>query len=168
MRAVLQRVHHARVTVDDAETGVIGPGLLVYLGIAPADGPAEVEWCARKVAEMRLFPGEPGTEAAERPDRSVEETGGAVLLVSQFTLYADTRRGRRPAFTDAAPPEVAAPLVDAVRDALRARGLRVEEGRFGAHMLVESANDGPVTIILDSADRDRPRRGGSEPRAPRG
>lgn len=164
MRAVLQRVHHARVTVanaagESAETGAIGPGLLVYLGVAPDDGPAEVDWCARKIAGLRLFPGEPDTEAADRPDRSVEETGGAVLLVSQFTLYADTRRGRRPAFIDAAPPEVAAPLVDAVRDALRSRGLRVEEGRFGAHMLVESANDGPVTIILDSADRERPRRG---------
>jgi len=174
MRAVIQRVHRARVTVEGVETGAIEAGLLVYLGIAPADGPAEVEWCARKIAEMRLFPraapsagerasGAGGTDAEARPDRSIEEIaaaeGGAVLLVSQFTLYADTRRGRRPAFLDAAPPEVAAPLVDAVRDALRSRGLRVEEGRFGAHMLVESANDGPVTIILDSADRERPRRG---------
>ncbi len=159
MRAVIQRVLRARVTVAGAETGAIEAGLLVYLGIAPDDGPAEVDWCARKIAEMRLFAGEPGTEAAERPDRSVEDIGGAVLLVSQFTLYADTRRGRRPAFTEAAGPEIAAPLVEAVRDALRSRGLQVEEGRFGAHMVVESANDGPVTIILDSADRDRPRRG---------
>lgn len=164
MRAVIQRVHRARVTVEDVETGSIEAGLLVYLGIAPADGPVEVDWCARKIAEMRLFPGEPDSDAADRPDRSVEDIaasdgGGAVLLVSQFTLYADTRRGRRPAFTEAAPPEIAAPLVDAVRDALRARGLRVAEGRFGAHMLVESVNDGPVTIILDSADRERPRRG---------
>lgn len=150
MRAVVQRVHRARVTVEGAETGAIDAGLLVYLGVAPGDGPSEVDWCARKIAELRLFPGVEGTEAAERMDRSVEEIGGAVLLVSQFTLYADTRRGRRPAFTDAAPPEVAAPLVDAVRDALRARGLRVEEGLFGAHMLVESENDGPVTIIVDS------------------
>lgn len=159
MRAVIQRVLRARVTVAGAETGAIEAGLLVYLGIAPDDGPAEVDWCARKIAEMRLFAGEPGTEAAERPDRSVEDIGGAVLLVSQFTLYADTRRGRRPAFTEAAGPEITAPLVEAVRDALRSRGLQVEEGRFGAHMVVESANDGPVTIILDSADRDRPRRG---------
>ena len=162
MRAVVQRVHRARVTILDEmgegiETGAIDAGLLVYLGIAPGDGPSEVEWCARKIAELRLFPGVEGTDAAERMDRSVEEAGGAVLLVSQFTLYADTRRGRRPAFTDAAPPEVAAPLVDAVRDALRARRLRVAEGRFGAHMLVESENDGPVTITLDSADRERPR-----------
>ncbi|RLT38544.1 MAG: D-tyrosyl-tRNA(Tyr) deacylase [Chloroflexi bacterium] len=156
MRAVVQRVLRARVTVEDAVTGAIDAGLLVYLGIAPADGPAEVEWCARKIAEMRLFPG----DAADRMDRSVENLGaaGAVLLVSQFTLYADTRRGRRPAFTDAAQPSIAAPLVEAVGNALRARGLRVEEGRFGAHMLVDSENDGPVTIILDSTDRERPRR----------
>ena len=165
MRAVVQRVHRARVTILDEmgegiETGAIDAGLLVYLGIAPGDGSSEVEWYARKIAELRLFPGAPGSDAADRMDRSVEDLGpdGAVLLVSQFTLYADTRRGRRPAFTDAAPPDLAAPLVDAVRDALRTRGLRVEEGRFGAHMLVESVNDGPVTIILDSADRDRPRR----------
>ena len=159
MRAVLQRVRSARVSVDGSVTGAIEAGLLVYLGIAPDDGPTEVGWCARKIAEMRLFPGEPGSEGADRPDRSVEDVAGSVLLVSQFTLYADTRRGRRPAFIDAASPEIAAPLVDAVRDALRQRGLRVEEGRFGAHMLVESENDGPVTIILDSADRERPRRG---------
>ena len=157
MRAVIQRVRSARVTVEGVSTGVIDRGLLVYLGIAPTDGSAEVEWCARKIAEMRLFPGELGTGAAGRMDRDVGAAGGAVLLVSQFTLYADTRRGRRPAFTDAAPPDVAAPLVDAVRDALRARGLRVEEGQFGAHMIVEGENDGPVTIIIDSADRERPR-----------
>ena len=166
MRAVVQRVRRARVTISGAsgervETGAIEAGLLVYLGIASGDGPAEVDWCARKIAELRLFPGAggaSGAEAADRIDRSVDEAGGAVLLVSQFTLYADTRRGRRPSFTDAAAPQIAAPLVQAVGDALRARGLRVAEGRFGAHMLVESENDGPVTIILDSADRDRPRR----------
>ncbi|MDP2327197.1 MAG: D-aminoacyl-tRNA deacylase [Dehalococcoidia bacterium] len=152
MRAVVQRVSRARVTVEGDLTGEIGPGLLVYLGIGPEDGPREVEWAARKVAEMRIFPDEAG-----RFDRSVEETGGAVLVVSQFTLYADTRKGRRPAFTDAAPPEVAAPLVEAVMATLRARGLRVEGGRFGAHMLVEAVNDGPVTIVLDSTDLDRPR-----------
>ena len=92
-------------------------------------------------------------------DRSVAETGGAVLVVSQFTLYAGTRKGRRPAFTDAAPPEVAAPLIERCMEALRARGLRVEGGRFGAHMLVDAVNDGPVTIILDSEEMGRPRRG---------
>lgn len=109
---------------------------------------------AKKLAEIRIFPDDAG-----RFDRSVEDTGGAILVVSQFTLYADTRRGRRPAFTDAAPPELAAPLVEAVMAALRARGIPVQGGRFGAHMLVDAVNDGPVTILLDSADLDRPRRG---------
>ncbi|MSQ30719.1 MAG: D-tyrosyl-tRNA(Tyr) deacylase [Dehalococcoidia bacterium] len=159
MRAVVQRVLHARVTVsgdggDDVETGAIEGGLLVYLAVAPADTAVEADWMARKVAELRLFVGDGGFL-----DRSVQEAGGAVLLVSQFTLYADTRRGRRPDFTAAAPPDLAAPLVEAVAAVLRARGLRVAEGRFGAHMRVDSANDGPVTILLDSADRDRPRRG---------
>ena len=119
MRAVIQRVRRARVTVEGVQTGAIDGGLLIYLGVAPTDGPAEVDWCARKIAEMRLFSGEPDGDAADRMDRSVEDLAtsgsgdGAVLLVSQFTLYADTRRGRRPAFTDAAPPDVAAPLVDA-------------------------------------------------------
>ncbi|MEX2445964.1 MAG: D-aminoacyl-tRNA deacylase [Dehalococcoidia bacterium] len=154
MRAVIQRVTHARVSVEGVACGAIEQGLLVYLAAAPDDSTVEVEWFARKLAELRIFPGEAG-----RMDRSVEDAGGAVLLISQFTLYADTRRGRRPAFTDAAPPEVAAPLIDATAEALRTRGLRVEQGLFGAQMLVESENDGPVTIILDSADRDRPRRG---------
>ena len=154
MRAVVQRVLRARVTVDGAETGAIEDGLLVYVAVAPEDTSTEVEWMARKLAELRLFEGANGFL-----DRSVEEAGGAVLLVSQFTLYADTRRGRRPDFTGAARPEVAAPLIDAVAVALRARGLHVAEGRFGAHMVVDATNDGPVTILLDSADLDRPRRG---------
>jgi len=161
MRAVVQRVSRASVTVDAEVTGRIGPGLLVYLGIGPHDGDAEVEWLTKKVAELRIFPDDQG-----RFDRSVEDAGegteervaGSVLVVSQFTLYADTRKGRRPAFTDAAPPEIAAPLVERVMDAFRAKGLTVAGGRFGAHMLVEAVNDGPVTIILDSDDRDRPRR----------
>lgn len=153
MRAVVQRVARARVAVDGETTGQVALGLLVYLGIAPGDGPDEVEWAAKKIAELRIFPDERG-----RFDRSVEDVGGSVLLVSQFTLYADTRRGRRPAFTAAAAPEIAAPLVEAVRAALAGRGLAVETGRFGAHMLVESVNDGPVTILLDSADREWPRR----------
>lgn len=144
----------ARVTVDGATIGEIDSGLLVYLGIGPQDSEHEVEWVARKVAELRIFPDEQG-----RFDRSVEDAGGAVLIVSQFTLYADTRRGRRPAFTDAAPPDVAAPLVEAVMEALRVRGITVQGGRFGAHMLVDAVNDGPVTILLDSDDLGRPRRG---------
>ena len=154
MRAVVQRVTRARVTVDGATIGEIDSGLLVYLGIGPQDSEHEVEWVARKVAELRIFPDEQG-----RFDRSVEDAGGAVLIVSQFTLYADTRRGRRPAFTDAAPPDVAAPLVEAVMEALRVRGITVQGGRFGAHMLVDAVNDGPVTILLDSDDLGRPRRG---------
>ena len=150
MRAVAQRVARAQVSVDGAVTGAIGPGLLVYLAAAPADGEREVEWCARKLAELRIFPDDAG-----RMNRSVAEARGAVLLISQFTLYADTRRGRRPSFFDAAPPEVAESLVAAVGDALCAHGLQVEGGRFGAHMLVEAVNDGPVTILLDSAG-DRP------------
>ena len=153
MRAVVQRVRHARVSVDGTATGTIEGGLLVYVAAAPGDGDVEVAWLARKLAELRIF-----ADAQGLMNRSVEESGGAVLLVSQFTLYADTRRGWRPAFTGAAAPEVAAPLIEATAAALRARGLRVEQGRFGAHMLVESENDGPVTIILDSADRERPRR----------
>lgn len=158
MRAVIQRVTRARVTVDDALTGAIDAGLLVYLGIGPDDTRSEVEWAAKKIAELRIFP-----DADGRFDRSVEGAGGAVLVVSQFTLYADMRRGRRPAFTDAAPPDVAAPLVEAVMDALRARGLEVQGGRFGTHMLVDAVNDGPVTIILDSADLARPRRSQKSP-----
>lgn len=157
MRAVMQRVLRASVTVDGLPTGSIEGGLLVYLGVAPNDGDAEVEWFARKVSEMRVLEG--AGERAGQMDRSVGEAGGVVLVVSQFTLYADTRRGRRPSFVDAAPPEVAAPLVQRCMEALRARGLRVEGGRFGAHMLVDAVNDGPVTILLDSEEMGRPRRG---------
>lgn len=153
MRAVIQRVSRARVTVEGDPTGSIDHGLLVYLGIGPQDGDREVSWMASKVADLRIFPDEMG-----RFDRSVSDISGSVLVVSQFTLYADTRRGRRPSFTDAAPPEVAAPLVERVMDALRERGLSVEGGRFGAHMLVDAVNDGPVTILLDSRDLDRGRR----------
>lgn len=166
MRAVLQRVFSARVTVGDSslhafhgedELGAIGPGLLVYIGVADGDGVTEAAWLARKIAELRLFPAEPAEhiEAVRRPqsfERSLKDTGGGALLVSQFTLLADTRHGRRPAFVTAAAPEVAVPLIDAVADALIARGIEVVRGRFGAHMRVASVNDGPVTILLDSAD----------------
>ena len=149
MRAVLQRVTHARVVVDGEVVGAIEAGLLVYLGVAQGDGPAQAEWLARRVAELRLFP-DTTPEGARSMERSLVDAGGAALVVSQFTLLADTRKGRRPSFFDAAPPDLAAPLVDAVADALRAHGIEVATGRFGAHMLVESANDGPVTITLDS------------------
>ena len=154
MRAVLQRVHSARVLVDGEVVGAIERGALVYVGVAEGDTSAEAEWLAGRIAGLRIFPSE------DRPiDRSLLDVGGSALVVSQFTLLADTRRGRRPSFTAAAPLEVAEPLVDAVVEALRASGVEVATGRFGAMMQVESTNDGPVTIVLDSADRERPRRG---------
>ena len=145
MRAVVQRVEQARVGADAETVGVIGPGLLVYVGVADGDERAQSEWLAKKVAELRIFPGE-----ARAIDRSLLDVGGEALVVSQFTLLADTGRGRRPSFFAAAPPERAEPLVAAVCEELRALGVTVAEGRFGARMAVESTNDGPVTIILDS------------------
>ena len=145
MRAVIQRVSEASVSVDGQVAGQIGRGLLVLLGVGPGDGAPEVALLADKIANLRIFPDEAG-----RFDRSALEVGGAVLVVSQFTLYADTRRGRRPSFTAAAAPEVAAPLVADFAAALRERGLAVENGVFGAHMRVALINDGPVTITLDS------------------
>ncbi len=152
MRAVIQRVSEASVTVDGQVVGRIGRGLLVLLGVGRGDGQHEVAFLADKIANMRIFPDDQG-----RFDRSVLDAGGGVLVVSQFTLYADTRRGRRPGFSDAALPETAAPLVDAFVEALRGRGLAVAYGVFGAHMLVDLQNDGPVTIVLDSATFQEPR-----------
>lgn len=158
MRAVLQRVIRARVSVDGFLIGAIGRGLLVYVGVGEGDGPAQAEWLARRIVELRLFPAD--ERAADRPlDRSLLEVHGAALVVSQFTLYADTRKGRRPSFFGAASPDVAAPLIDALCGHLMAAGVRVASGTFGAHMLVESTNDGPVTIMLDSADREQPGEG---------
>jgi D-tyrosyl-tRNA(Tyr) deacylase len=154
VRAVVQRVSRATVTVEDQTTGAIDAGLLAYVAVAPGDGPPEIDWLASKLATLRIFPDDEG-----RFDRSVLDIAGGVLVVSQFTLYGDTRRGRRPSFNDAAPPEQAEPAIEALCDALRGQGLEVATGRFGAYMLVDAVNDGPVTIILDSADRDRPRRG---------
>lgn len=146
MRAVVQRVAHASVTVvgDDGATEVVGavdrPGLLALVGVTHDDGPAQVETIARKIAELRILAGE----------RSVLDEGAPVLVVSQFTLYADTRKGRRPSWNGAAPGPVAEPLVDAVVENLRARGVEVVTGRFGAHMHVELLNDGPVTLLLEA------------------
>jgi D-tyrosyl-tRNA(Tyr) deacylase len=154
VRAVVQRVSRARVTVEGEETGSIQAGLLIYVGVGPDDTGDVVDWLTAKLATIRIFPDEQGRFA-----RSLEETDGAIFVVSQFTLYGDTRRGRRPAFINAAPPEVAEPLIDKLVESLRARGIEVATGRFGAHMLVDAVNDGPVTILLDSADRDRPRHG---------
>jgi len=145
MRAVIQRVTKACVRVAGAEIGAIGPGLLVLLGVAVGDGAAEVAWMVRKLAEIRIFADEAG-----KMNRSVAEIGGGVLVVSQFTLFGDAEKGRRPSFTGAAPPDVASPLVDQVAAGLRDRGLQVATGRFGAMMDVELTNAGPVTLILDT------------------
>lgn len=150
MRAVLQRVTSASVHVDGEFVGAIGPGLLIYVGVAAGDGASEADWLAKRVAELRLFP-ESTAESARSMERSLIDSGGAALVISQFTLLADTKKGRRPSFFAAAAPDLAAPLVDAVVAVLRAQGIEVATGRFGAHMQVESVNDGPVTITLDSA-----------------
>ncbi|MGL4649119.1 MAG: D-aminoacyl-tRNA deacylase [Caldilineaceae bacterium] len=147
MRAVVQRVSRARVTVDGREVGAIGRGLLVLMGVAPADGAREVQRLARKIATLRIFEDDDG-----KMNLSVAESGGAVLAVSQFTLYADVRKGRRPSFTDAALPAVAEPRYAEFCAALEAEGLAVARGLFGAHMQVELVNDGPVTIWLDTAE----------------
>jgi D-tyrosyl-tRNA(Tyr) deacylase len=145
MRAVVSRVAWARVVADGELTGEIGPGLLVLVGVTHADTEADAGWLAAKVAALRVFADDQG-----KMNRSLTETGGAALVVSQFTLYGDARRGRRPSFVAAAPPERAAPLVEAVAKALAGAGVPVATGRFGADMLVESAGAGPVTILLDS------------------
>lgn len=144
MRAVCQRVSEARVRVAGEVVGEIGAGLCVLVGVARGDGAAEAARLAGKAARLRVFPDEAG-----RFDRSLLETGGAALVVSQFTLIADTAKGNRPSFAQAAPPEQAEPLYERFCEELRALGVRVETGRFGAHMVVEIVNDGPVTIILD-------------------
>jgi D-tyrosyl-tRNA(Tyr) deacylase len=145
MRAVVQRVRRATVTVDGRVTGAIDAGLLVFVGVANEDGPSDVEYIAAKVRDLRVFPDDEG-----RMNRSVIEAGGAVLVVSQFTLNADCRKGRRPSFDGAAPPALAEPLYREVVARVQAGGLRVETGVFQAHMDVDLVNDGPVTILLDS------------------
>ena len=144
MRAVVQRVREARVVVDGASVGEIGPGLCVLLGIAAGDAASEVDRLAGRIARLRIFENDEG-----KFDRSVLDTGGSVLAVSQFTLVADTSKGNRPSFTGAARPEEAEPLYERFCAALRAEGVPVETGVFGARMSVEIANDGPVTIVLE-------------------
>jgi D-aminoacyl-tRNA deacylase len=145
VRAVVSRVAWARVVADGELTGEIGPGLLVLVGVAHGDGEADAAWLAVKVAGLRVFDDDQG-----RMNRSLREVGGGALVVSQFTLHGDARKGRRPSYVAAAPPERAAPLVEAVAKALAGEGVPVATGRFGAEMRVESAGDGPVTILLDS------------------
>jgi len=145
MRAVIQRVSSATVEVDGKIAGQIGRGLLVYLGVGKPDGQADAEFMAEKIANLRIF-----ADDAGKMNRSVLETGGALLIVSQFTLYGDCRRGRRPGFDLAAPAEQARALYDYFVEACRKRGLPVETGIFQASMAVELTNDGPVTIICES------------------
>ncbi len=154
MRIVLQRVTRASVAVDGGVAGAIERGLLILVGVAEGDGEAQADALARKIAGLRIF-----ADADGRFNESLLDVGGAALVVSQFTLHADVRKGRRPSFTSAARPEQAEPLVEAVAEALRQQGVRVETGVFGAMMSVELVNDGPFTVIIDSADLERPRRG---------
>ncbi len=144
MRAVVQRVTEASVTVGGEAVGAIGPGLAVLVGAAEGDGVADAHALADKLVGLRIFPDDDG-----RMNRSVADAGGEVLVVSQFTLLADVRKGRRPSFTGAAAPEVAEPLVQAVAARVEAAGISCEGGRFGAMMQVRLVNDGPVTIVID-------------------
>lgn len=144
MRAVVQRVSRASVTADGQTVGRIDHGLMVLLGVKAGDTEAEARWLAHKIAGLRIFDDEEG-----KFNFSAQDVGGSALVVSQFTLYGDARKGRRPSFTYAARPEVAEPLIDRFVEFLRAEGLKVETGIFGALMQVEIHNDGPVTLILE-------------------
>ncbi len=144
MRAVLQRVRRGSVQVGEERVADIGRGLVILLGVGPADTKQEARWLAEKCAVLRIFEDDQG-----KTNLSLQDVGGAALVVSQFTLYADTNKGRRPSFIRAAPPEVAEPLVERFAAVLREQGIPTQLGRFGAHMLVEIENDGPVTIIME-------------------
>jgi D-aminoacyl-tRNA deacylase len=144
MRALLQRVSQASVTVDGEVVSHIGKGLLILLGVGHGDGETQTEYLAEKAANLRIFEDEQG-----KMNLSILEVRGEAIVVSQFTLYADTRKGRRPSFIDAALPAAAEPLVQRFMELLRARGVPTQGGRFGAHMHVEIHNDGPVTISLE-------------------
>ena len=145
MRAVIQRVRAASVVAEGRRVGHIDRGLLAFVGVAPGDGPEDVQYLSGKIRDLRIFPDE-----QDRMNRSVVEIGGAVLVVSQFTLYADCRKGRRPSFDNAAEPVLAAALYNDLIAALRSGGLQVETGVFQARMEVELINEGPVTMLLDS------------------
>lgn len=147
MRALLQRVTHASVTVNDEIVGQIGPGLLILLGIGQQDGETQVKMLTDKIANLRIFEDDGG-----KMNRSVLDIGGQVLVVSQFTLYADARKGRRPSFIGAAPPALAEPLVERFKEAIAAHDIPVAGGIFGANMQVSLINSGPVTIWLDSEE----------------
>jgi D-tyrosyl-tRNA(Tyr) deacylase len=147
MRAVLQRVRRARVTVGEEVVGDIGVGLLVLLGVSREDSEEDAIKLAQKAVSLRLF-----ADADDKMNLSVADVSGSVLVVSQFTLYGDCRKGRRPSFVDAAPPEIAMPLYEAFINGIKAEGIPTATGRFGAMMHVELVNDGPVTIILDTKE----------------
>jgi len=144
MRALLQRITHARVSVSGETIAECGPGLVILLGVGHTDGEEQAAFLAQKIATLRIFEDEDG-----KFNRSILDAGAEAIVVSQFTLYADARKGRRPSFTDAALPEVASPLVDRFVELLTAQGVPTQKGEFGAHMLVEIHNDGPVTIWLE-------------------
>ncbi len=149
MRAVIQRAARASMTLKESgERREIGPGLMTLLGVAPGDTQADAEWLAEKLVGLRVFVDEGG-----KMNLSLRETGGAMLVVSQFTLLGDARKGRRPSFTGAAPPTLAEPLYEAFVRAVRALGVAVRTGEFGADMLVEVANDGPVTLVVETPGR---------------
>ncbi|HEX2477388.1 MAG TPA: D-aminoacyl-tRNA deacylase [Lacipirellulaceae bacterium] len=148
MRACIQRVSEAQVAVADTVVGRIASGLVVLLGVAGGDGEEEVNWLAEKIVGLRVFEDDEG-----KMNRSLAEVGGAMLVVSQFTLYGDCRRGRRPSFTEAAPPELAERLYESFVARVRAAGIEVATGRFREHMLVSLVNDGPVTLWIDTEDR---------------
>ena len=154
MRVLIQRVSRARVTIGGEVVGEIGPGFLLLVGVTHEDGPAEVDLLAAKVANLRVFDDDAGQMNRSALDLLADPAGitPGMLVVSQFTLYADARKGHRPSYVRAAPPAQAAPLVDRFAAALRAFGFPVAEGRFGAEMAVDLTNDGPVTIWLDSAE----------------
>lgn len=151
MRAAVQRVKEASVSVEGEVVGEIGRGLVVLMGVREGDTEAEAAYLARKIANLRIFPDQEG-----KFNLSALDVEGEVLVVSQFTLYADTRKGRRPSFVDAAPPEVAEPLVERFVEFLQQTGLKVETGQFQAKMLVKIFNDGPVTIILERLSSTSP------------
>ena len=154
MRALLQRVAKASVVVEEEEVGRIGPGLLVLLGVAKGDEEADAQYLTQKLVNLRIF-----ADHENRFNRSALDVGAEFLIVSQFTLYADTRKGRRPDFGSAARPEEAQRLYEYTVELCREAGIRVATGRFQEYMQVKLENDGPVTLLLDSADRQRPRRG---------
>lgn len=163
MRVLVQRVSRASVTVEGRVTGEIGPGLLLLTGITAGDSGTDGATLAQKIANLRIFPDEDGAMNRSALDRLDAGEPSSILVVSQFTLYADMRKGRRPSFVQAAPPDVAAPLVDAFAGQFRQLGFTVAEGIFGAHMAVDLVNDGPVTLWLDTAELRRPRRASGGP-----